>query len=221
MNYDQWITDFLNAIGADPNNAQNRSFMNAWITKESGQYPISYGWNPLNTTQSGPGSYGGGAQGNIQFFPSYQSGLAANVETITNGLYGDLLGALRSGSASTSVPYHGLSTWGTGSLAGMGGSQPPSASSTSSSGATSSTSSSGSGATSTPLRDPPWLKTIHDLPFGVGPATEQIVSTGVVVAIALALLSIGGLWLIMGNASTRTIAVNTTKAATKAASLAA
>jgi hypothetical protein len=220
MNYDQWITDFLNAIGADPNNAQNRSFMNAWITKESGQYPISYGWNPLNTTQSGPGSYGGGAQGNIQFFPSYQSGLAANVKTITNGLYGDLLGALRSGSASTSVPYHGLSTWGTGSLAGMGGSQPPSASSTSSSGATSSTSSSGA-TSSTPLKDPPWLQTIHDLPFGIGPATEQIVSTGVVAAYAIALLSIGGLWLILGNTATRSIGVTATKKVVKAATLAA
>jgi hypothetical protein len=47
------------------------------------------------------------------------------------------------------------------------------------------------------------------------------VSVVVVTAFAIVALGIGGLWLIMGNTATRTIATNTAKAATKAAAIAA
>jgi hypothetical protein len=219
VNYSQWATDFLNAIGA-PLTPQNLAFMNAWIAKESGQYPISYGWNPLNTTQTGPGSYGGGAQGNIQFFPDYQSGLAANVQTIKNGYYGDLLSVLRGGAPTIGAPYHGLSIWGTGSLAGMQGAKPSSASSSSSSSASASagSSSSSSAATSsTPATEPPWLKAIHDMPFGIGPGIESVVSAGIVGSAAVALVAIGGLWLILGNTITKNAAGSVVKGGAKAA----
>jgi hypothetical protein len=220
MNYDQWITDFLNALQA-PVTPQNVAFMNAWIAKESGHYPISYGWNPLNTTQSAPGSYGGGAQGNIQFFPDYQSGLNANVQTIKNGYYPDLLAVLRSGNPTIGAPYHGLSIWGSGSLAGLQGAKPTSSgsapTSSTSSGSPTSSTSSGSSTSSSGA----WSQNFKNLPFGLGPAAEDVVSAGLVGVFALALLLIGGIWLIMGNASTRTIAVNTTKAAAKTAAIAA
>ena len=219
MNYDQWSRDFLAAIGA-PSTPQNLAFMNAWIAKESGSYPISYGWNPLNTTQSAPGSYGGGAQGNIQFFPDYRTGLAANVKTITNGLYGDLLSELRGGNPSTSAPYRGLQTWGTGSLSGVSGSPNNSTTSSTSSGSTSSTSSGSTSSTSSGSA-PSWWPKIPSDPLGIGAATQNAVSVAVVTAFALVALGIGGIWLIMGNESTRTIATNTAKAATKAAAIAA
>jgi hypothetical protein len=220
VNYDSWIRDFLAAIGA-PASQQNLDFMNAWIAKESGQYPITYGWNPLNTTQPGGGSYGGGAQGNIQFFPDYASGLAANVKTITNGYYPDLLAALRGGSPSLGASYHGLSTWGTGSLAGMTGAKP----STSSSSGSSASSSAGSASSSTsagstsspPANEPPWLKAIHDMPFGIGPGIESVVSAGIVGSAAVALVAIGGLWLILGNTITKNAAGAVVKGGAKAA----
>jgi hypothetical protein len=219
VNYQQWVTDFLNAIGA-PQTPQNVAFVNAWIAKESGSYPISYGWNPLNTTQSAPGSYGGGAQGNIQFFPSYQSGLSATVQTIKNGYYPDLLAVLRSGAPTIGAPYRGLSTWGTGSLAGMQGSKPTVSGSPSTSSSGPPTTSS-SGASTDSSTTPAFLQSLHDLPFGIGPGIESLASAGIVGTAAFLLLLIGGIWLIMGNESTRTIAVNTVKTGAKTAELAA
>jgi Transglycosylase SLT domain len=66
-----------------------------------------------------------------------------------------------------------------------------------------------------------FLQSIHDLPFGIGPGVESIVSAGIVLSISLALLAIGGIWLVMGNQATRSVAVNTAKTATKAAAVAA
>jgi hypothetical protein len=219
LNYDQWILDFLNAIGAQPT-PQNIAFMNAWISKESGSYPISDGWNPLNTTQTAPGSYGGGAQGNIQFFPSYQSGLDANVATIQNGLYGDLLNALRGGAPSTSVPYAGLNTWGTGSLAGMGGSTPTSSTLSPYEqgllGSRKAGTSTGGSSSSTPA----WLQNIQSIPI-LGKGAGDLVSIGVVGAFAITFFLIGGVWLVLGNQTTRQMAINVGKTASKAAETAA
>ena len=215
MNYQQWITDFLNALGA-PQTPQNIAFMNAWIAKESGSYPISYGWNPLNTTQTAPGSYGGGAQGNIQFFPNYQSGLGATVQTIKNGYYGDLLNALRGGAPSIGTPYQGLNTWGTGSLAGMAGSAPSSTTGGlrlggwewwPGQGESSNSSSSSS--------SPTWLQNIASIPI-LGGGAADLVSVGIVELLAVTFFIIGGAWLIFGNQQARTFVTNAGKTAAKA-----
>lgn len=66
-----------------------------------------------------------------------------------------------------------------------------------------------------------FLQSIHDLPFGVGPGVESLASAGIVLTLSLALLGIGGLWLIMGNAGSRSLVVATGKTAAKAATIAA
>jgi hypothetical protein len=66
-----------------------------------------------------------------------------------------------------------------------------------------------------------FLQSLHDLPFGIGPGVESLASAGIVISIALALLAVGGIWLVMGNPATAQVASNTTKTAAKAATLAA
>lgn len=229
MTYSQWITDFLAAIGAQPT-PQNIAFMNAWIAKESGSYPIGYGWNPLNTTHTMPGSYGGGAQGNIQFFPDYQSGLTANVNTITSGLYPDLLAALRGGSPSLSANYAGLNTWGTGSLAGYGSSSP---NPTASPGGLAWQIAPGMpwpgtmklpGAPSSSSSSPAtFLDNIRNIPI-LGQGAADVVSVGIVGSFAIVFFLIGGAWLIFGSKSGQTVVkagTTVSKTAGKVAALAA
>jgi hypothetical protein len=91
-----------------------------------------------------------------------------------------------------------------------------SGSTTSSTSGSSTSSTSGGSSTSSGA----WSKNFEGMWFGLGPPTEEIASAAIVGAFALAALLIGGIWLIMGNASTRTIAVNTTKAAAKTAAIA-
>jgi hypothetical protein len=92
-------------------------------------------------------------------------------------------------------------------------------------------SSSGSGSSQTPTQSgqsstntngglPSWLPKIPSDPLGIGAATQQALSVAVVAAFSITALLIGGIWLIMGNESTRTAAVDTTKTAAKAAELA-
>jgi Transglycosylase SLT domain len=62
-----------------------------------------------------------------------------------------------------------------------------------------------------------FLQSIHDLPFGIGPGMESIVSAGIVGSAAAVLVLIGGIWLILGNQSSRSVVVQTAKTAAKAA----
>jgi hypothetical protein len=94
-------------------------------------------------------------------------------------------------------------------LAAAGSSGSSSSSSVSS---LSSTASSGAASSSTPS----WLQTLHDLPFGIGPAVEAFASEQIVGFAAFTLLAIGGLWLIFGNQTTRGIVVKTAKGAAAA-----
>jgi hypothetical protein len=76
-----------------------------------------------------------------------------------------------------------------------------------------SSSTSTASASSSPATEPPWLKAIHDMPFGLGPAAESVVSAGIVGSAAVALVAIGGLWLILGNTITRNAAGSVAKGA--------
>lgn len=67
---------------------------------------------------------------------------------------------------------------------------------------------------------PSWLQNIGNIPV-VGPGIEGAFSVVVVSGFALLLLGIGGLWLIFGNDKARSIVVNTSKTAGKAAIAAA
>jgi hypothetical protein len=51
------------------------------------------------------------------------------------------------------------------------------------------------------------------MPFGFGPAAESVVSAGIVGSAAVALVVIGGLWLILGNTITRNAAGSVAKGA--------
>ena len=63
-----------------------------------------------------------------------------------------------------------------------------------------------------------WLDAIGKIPF-VGPGVEAIASAGIVGAGALTLLLIGGIWLVMGNQTSRTIVTNAGETAAKAAAM--
>jgi hypothetical protein len=86
----------LSAIGA-PDTAANQSSLHAWYHREEPSWPPPFSNNPLNSTQPMGGSHGGGTQGNIQYYPDSLTGVKANAQTLTNGLYPGIVAALRSG----------------------------------------------------------------------------------------------------------------------------
>lgn len=115
----QWADAFLAAIGNTNPSPQIEDFVINWTAQE-GNYPGGQGtYNLLNTTQPEPGSYGGGTQGNIQYFPNFSEGIQANATVLQNGLYPDLLNALRSNNINAlcngagNIPGE-MQTWGTG-----------------------------------------------------------------------------------------------------------
>lgn len=115
----QWVTSFLCAIGnCNPSQAVVNWVTN-WTNQEGGAVGGQGTYNLLNTTLPEPGSYGGGLQGNIQYFSSFSSGIKANATTLQNGLYPDLLNALRSNNINALSSGSGsiiqeMGTWGTG-----------------------------------------------------------------------------------------------------------
>lgn len=113
-----WKQTFLAAIGA-PDTPANERFLNAWALREG----TSAKNNPFATTQTAPGSYSlPGNPAGVQQYPDVRTGAIATAQTLQNGLYGDVLSALRSGTASTSAGYAGLRTWSGGGYSSLGGS---------------------------------------------------------------------------------------------------
>ncbi|MGH8397489.1 MAG: hypothetical protein ACRETA_04500 [Gammaproteobacteria bacterium] len=115
----QWAVAFLNGLGnANPSQSVVNWVIN-WTNQEGNAVGGQGDFNLLNTTQSEPGSYGGGSQGNIQYFDSFSSGIAANDQVIQNGLYPDLLSALQNNDFNALASGSGnivseMGTWGTG-----------------------------------------------------------------------------------------------------------
>lgn len=132
---DQWSRAFLAGIG-NTNPTQNIvNWVINWTASEGSSVGGQGDYNLLNTTQSMPGSYGGGSQGNIQYFSDFASGVQANSLVLQNGLYPNLLNALQTnneaelgfGGNPSSGVMSDLSTWCGG--CGYGGwfaKQPPS-----------------------------------------------------------------------------------------------
>lgn len=87
----QWAIDVLTGLGV-PVTPTNIGIMVTWANAESGGYnPGAAGGrnNPLNTTQQGPGWIGGGgSQGNISDFATYQDGVRAQVTNLRNPRFG-------------------------------------------------------------------------------------------------------------------------------------
>jgi murein DD-endopeptidase MepM/ murein hydrolase activator NlpD len=109
-----WATAFMTALGM-PTSQPNLIAISAWAHAEGG----NAAWNPLNTTEQNvpghtPNSYNSVG---VQNYETFAIGLAATVKTITNGLYGSILNALRAGTSSLAVADGIInSPWGTGAL---------------------------------------------------------------------------------------------------------
>lgn len=125
-----WEAQILRGIRA-PVTPQNVRFLDAWQRAEGGGTANNANFNPLNTTQGAAGAGSINSVG-VKSYRSGGQGIAATVQTLLNGHYGDIVSGLRSGRASANqlAHSHSLSTWGTGSgvlrVLGAGGDLRPS-----------------------------------------------------------------------------------------------
>ena len=109
----QWAKDFLTKVGA-PITSENLAAMTTWMAYEGGHWKNSATYNPLNTTLETSASTGSINDVGVQKYSSYAGGLDATVQTINNGLYGNILEALRQGNNSQAVlSAVSASPWGT------------------------------------------------------------------------------------------------------------
>src|SRR5262252_3125496 len=111
-----WRERILVGVGVPVTN-ENLKFLDAWSRAEGG----SASNNPFNTTLQTGGSTGfynqlpGGI--GVQNYGSPQAGIDATVNTLTNGRYGNIIGALKRGdNAMNAANALAASHWGTGGL---------------------------------------------------------------------------------------------------------
>jgi hypothetical protein len=109
-----WAQALLRLIGV-PVNQGNTSAVVAWEAAEGGNWHNSDKYNPLNTTQSAPGAVSTNSAG-VKAYTSWDQGLQATATTLQNGLYGSILGALKSGTPQDVVNAVVGSPWGTKSI---------------------------------------------------------------------------------------------------------
>jgi hypothetical protein len=105
----RFATDLLNRLGM-PQTQENLRAMVAWQTAEG----AAASFNPLATTRYAPGATDSNSVG-VKNFRSYEQGLQTTIDTLRNGLYGNILAALRNGNSATRVAQAiADSPWGTG-----------------------------------------------------------------------------------------------------------
>lgn len=105
----QFATDLLRQLGL-PQTSENMRAMTAWQQAEG----TSASFNPLATTRHAPGATDINEVG-VKNFVSYEQGLRATIDTLRNGLYGNILAALRDGTSARRVAQAiADSPWGTG-----------------------------------------------------------------------------------------------------------
>jgi hypothetical protein len=115
---EQWSRALLTAIGNISPNSQIVNFVIGWTVAESTTNSRCM-YNLLNTTQPLGGSVSCNSA-HVQSYPSFAAGIAANAEVLNNGLYPDLLSALKNNYVNWLFPsptnaIHGdLSMWVTG-----------------------------------------------------------------------------------------------------------
>ncbi|HUI47735.1 MAG TPA: hypothetical protein VL119_03490 [Acidimicrobiia bacterium] len=104
-----WARDFLTKLQM-PITSENVRAITAWEQAEG----TKASFNPLATTQSG---FAGESQFNsvgVKNYASYQDGIDANVDALTNGRYTNILDALRAGNSAVAVAQAiANSPWGT------------------------------------------------------------------------------------------------------------
>ena len=107
----QWATDLLKRLGM-PTTSENVRAMTAWAQAEG----TGASFNPLATTQGAAGASNFNSVG-VKNYVSYDQGLQATVQTLTNGRYENILSALRAGTNADAVGQAVEdSPWGTGGL---------------------------------------------------------------------------------------------------------
>lgn len=110
-----WAHDLLSMLNL-PITFENIKAMTAWQKAEGGgsDGPSHSNFNWLNTTRSMPGSTTINKVG-VRSFASYHDGLVATAGALTNGLYGNILDALKAGNNAHAVAQAVESgPWGTG-----------------------------------------------------------------------------------------------------------
>lgn len=113
-----WASQVLQGINA-PATAQNYETLWKWTSWEkgipSGGDPVQWN-NPLNTTQPDNATASENSAG-VRAYPDIATGASDTVETLTNGLYGDILAGLRASTPPQSwsdAARQQLGEWGTG-----------------------------------------------------------------------------------------------------------
>lgn len=113
-----WAVSLLDGLKA-PVTPQNVQAVVGWIHAEGGAGPQfgtpnnTANYNPLNTTQTASGASSVNSVG-VKAYGSWQQGLAATLQTLRNGNYGGILGALKAGNNPGAVASAiGSSPWGT------------------------------------------------------------------------------------------------------------
>jgi murein DD-endopeptidase MepM/ murein hydrolase activator NlpD len=103
----------LNALGA-PVTSQNLLAIESWEVAEGGGFGGITAFNPLNTTLALPGSRTVTRVG-VQAYTSAAQGFQATVDTLREGRYSGIVGALRAGNSARAVEQAvAASPWGTG-----------------------------------------------------------------------------------------------------------
>lgn len=106
-----WRERILMGVGVKPT-SENLRFMDAWAKAEGGNASN----NPFNTTQPMDSATSYNSVG-VRNYLSPQQGIDATVNTLTNGRYGNIIGALRQGDdAMKTAAALSASPWGTGAL---------------------------------------------------------------------------------------------------------
>jgi hypothetical protein len=107
-----WARALLRA-DSDPRTRCNLDGVTAWERAEGGHFANAARYNPLDSTMREPGSWSMNPVG-VQAYPSWRAGFRATLATLHNGLYGNVLAALRAGdSAQAIADAVAASPWGT------------------------------------------------------------------------------------------------------------
>lgn len=120
-----WAQALLAKLGL-PTTSSNVTAITAWEAAEGGHWNDPDKYNPLNTTQSAPGAVATNSAG-VKSYTSWDEGLTATVQTLTNGMYAGILSALKGGSSAQSVVSAVVSSpWGTKNISLSGANYNPS-----------------------------------------------------------------------------------------------
>ena len=102
----------LLSAGGWPQSDNNLKAVVAWEALEGGHWYNTAFFNPMNTMQTMPGShsFNNKPDPQVQSYPDWDTGLAATLKTLQNGLYNDAIDALAA-SADPVVTINSLKPW--------------------------------------------------------------------------------------------------------------